>query len=620
MPSPAADTSSDERRARRVAAMRRRRRRRQIQRVSGLAIILAAVGVAALVLSAGSDTIPGGVRIAGVDVGGLSGDEARAKLTSVVDTDLGRTIRLTDPEDGETILQVEASELASGADVDEAVNAAVDARGRFGRAVSRIGLAPRRDVPLNYTLREAGLNDVVTRTSAEITQAPRAATVRVRAGALAVTESQPGRRVDRPALTERLRALPESLEVPVSTITPAPDDAEAERARALGERIRATGRDVTLGNRTTLLTPRAQTNALRFPAKDGKIDVQLNNNVLRSALIAGLGIREAPPRDARITVNGNVARVVPSQPGTTFDAADLGTKIVANPDQAAVTARVTRTPPKFTTKDAQALRIREKVGEFTTQYACCQNRTVNIQVAARAINGTILKSGERFSLNDALGERTAEKGYLEAPMIAGDQLVDSRGGGISQVATTVYNAAFFSGLEIIAHTPHSFYISRYPKGREATISSGSPDLVFRNDWDAAVYIAASAGENAITVSMYSSKLGRRVETETGDSTNPVAPKTIERSNSSLEPGTRKVIQSAGSSGFSVSYTRKVFRGAKLHRDETYRWTYRPQNAIIEIGPPLPATPTEPDADTPGDGTTTTTTPTPTTTGSTTDPR
>ncbi len=577
-----------------------------MQRITGLALVVVALAAGGVILSTGSDTIPNGVRIDGIDVGGLSPDAARTKLTAAVDTDLTRMIQLTDPEEGRTIVQVQAATLTSGADIDGAVDTAKNARGRFGRVLARVGLAGSKDIPLTYKLRKAGIDDVVSRTGKTMTQVPRAATVRVSGDTVVTTKAQNGRRVDRAVLTQRLRALPETVEIPLSTITAAPDDAEAERARALGERIRATARDVTLGGRTTLLTPRAQSNALRFPAKKGVIDVQLNGNVLRSALVAGLGVTEGPPRNARIAVNGNVARVVPSQPGTRLDTDDLSKKIVANPDQVAVTARVTRTPATFRTKDAQALKIREKVGEFTTEYACCQNRTVNIQVAARTINGTIVRSGERFSLNEALGERTAAKGYLEAPMIAGSELVDSIGGGISQVATTTYNAAFFSGLEIIAHTPHSFYISRYPKGREATISSGSPDLVFRNDWDAAVYISATATDNAITVAMYSSKLGRRVETETGESTNVKQPETLERLNPSLEPGTRKVVQSAGSAGFAVSYTRKVYRGTTLHRDETYRWTYQPQNAIVEVGPALPDPPAKEDP--PNTGTTTGETP------------
>ena len=105
-----------------------------------------------------------------------------------------------------------------------------------------------------------------------------------------------------------------------------------------------------------------------------------------------------------------------------------------------------------------------------------------------------------------------------APQIAAGRLEDAVGGGVSQVSTTMYNAAFFAGLDLVAHTPHQFYISRYPEGREATLSLGGPELVFVNDWDAAVLISAQAGSNGITIRFFSTKLGRRVETETGPRT------------------------------------------------------------------------------------------------------
>jgi VanW like protein len=105
----------------------------------------------------------------------------------------------------------------------------------------------------------------------------------------------------------------------------------------------------------------------------------------------------------------------------------------------------------------------------------CPPRVHNIRRATQLLDGRLIAGGARFSMNDALGRRTRARGFVPAPMISGGRLVDSVGGGISQVATTMFNAAFFAGLRLVAHTPHSFYISRYPKGREATVSWGGPD-------------------------------------------------------------------------------------------------------------------------------------------------
>jgi hypothetical protein len=143
-------------------------------------------------------------------------------------------------------------------------------------------------------------------------------------------------------------------------------------------------------------------------------------------------------------------------------------------------------------------------------------------------------------------------------------------------------------------------------GREATISWQTPDLVFRNNWDAAILLSVATGQNAITITMYSSKLGRRVETTTGERTNVIKPKTIERYKPELEPGTENTIQGKGEPGFSISYTRRVYKGDELISDRTFYWTYKPENEIIEKGPPKPDEPTT--------STSTSTTPTGTTTG------
>src|SRR3954471_12707372 len=177
-------------------------------------------------------------------------------------------------------------------------------------------------------------------------------------------------------------------------------------------------------------------------------------------------------------------------------------------------------PPPTTTTPPEPYVV---VGRFTTPYDCCPPRVTNIKRAARDLDGMTVPPGGRFSLNEALGERTLENGYVAAPSISGGELVDSGGGGISQVSTTLYNAAFFAGLRLVAHTPHSFYISRYPMGREATVSWGGPELVFQNDWAATLLMRLKTTPTSITIWFYSQLLGRRVSTVTDTPRNYVRP-------------------------------------------------------------------------------------------------
>jgi vancomycin resistance protein YoaR len=223
------------------------------------------------------------------------------------------------------------------------------------------------------------------------------------------------------------------------------------------------------------------------------------------------------------------------------------------------------------------------VGSFTTRFPCCQPRVVNIRRAARLLDGRTLEPGGRFSMNRALGRRTRARGFVPAPMIAGGRLVDSVGGGISQVATTLYNAAFFAGLDLLAHTPHSFYISRYPPGREATISWGGPELVFANEWRAPLQIRLTAGSTALTVRFYSKPLGRRVEAWSGKPFAFVQPTTVVEHNPGLPYGSRRIVQQAGSAGFTVDYGRRVYRHKRLARNERWRVRYQPENRIVEVG-------------------------------------
>ena len=176
------------------------------------------------------------------------------------------------------------------------------------------------------------------------------------------------------------------------------------------------------------------------------------------------------------------------------------------------------------------------------------------------------------------------KGFVSAPQIFNGRFEDAVGGGISQVATTLFNAAFFSGIKLVAHHAHQFYISRYPMGREATVSWGGPELIFKNDWPAAILIKLDATDDGITVRFFSTKLGRRVTTTTGKPYDLTTPGSVTVTNAALPTGARKVVQEAGDGGFTVDYTRQVFRDGRRIRNEHYTQKYDAEDEIVEVGP------------------------------------
>ncbi len=223
------------------------------------------------------------------------------------------------------------------------------------------------------------------------------------------------------------------------------------------------------------------------------------------------------------------------------------------------------------------------VGSFVTPFQAGQPRVINIRRAAQLLDATVIQPGARFSMNQALGPRTRARGFVSAPMISGGRLVDSVGGGISQVATTLYNAAFFSGLQLVAHTPHSFYISRYPMGREATISWGGPELIFVNNWPAPLRMHLTVRADNIAVRFYSKRLGRQIVSWTGHPYGFRQPTTRVVHNPGLPAGTRRVVQEAGPAGFTIEYGRRVYKRGHLTSNEQWRVVYQPEDRVIEVG-------------------------------------
>jgi vancomycin resistance protein YoaR len=548
--------------------------------------VLVALGAFAL---AERGRLPANATVAGVDVGSMRVEEARALVVAAAAGRLGRPILLTAPG---VELQTSGRELGAEPDVDEALERADDA-GLLARLRARIGFADEQGVAVRYQLDRVELSTLHERLAQRLDREPRSAEVRVRARGIAVVPGEDGLAVRAGALGRALARLPESVGVPLATVPPEVSTAAATRAGRVAESLLGEPRTIRAGERSVVLRPAQLRRALRFEPQAGKLTVTLSSDALARTLRPRLGRFELPARDAQLVVAGKRVRVRPSRPGRELDLERIASSLVRNRSSLVHRARFVPVAPALTTEEAKRLRVRELVSEFTTYYSCCQPRVTNIQRAAELLDGTIIRPRGTFSMNEALGKRTEENGFVAAPQIYNGRLEDAVGGGISQMATTLYNAAFFAGIKLVAHQAHQFYISRYPMGREATVSWGGPELVFRNDWPAAILMKVSAGDTSVTVRFYSTKLGRRVETATGEPYGFRAPETITISNPSLPAGTTSVVQSAGASGFTVQYTRKVFRGARLVKNERYTVRYDAQNAIVEVGPPKKAVPAKP---------------------------
>ena len=560
---------------------RRRRRWPFLVALAGAGVALGAGGLLAFALVERGH-LAAGTHVGGIPLGERSPAEARAALAAHARRRVREPIRVVGPVPP---VVTSGEELGARATVGAALDG-VSEVGTMERLLLHVGLGEPTRAPLVFRPDERRVDELAAQLEAEAAVPPRDARVSFAGGAARVQPGSPGRGVDRHALVRALRFLPRTLPVPLVDVEPAVSTTEAHRAARVAEQLVASPRAVALGERRRGLPVGVLRRLVRFQPADGALAVTLDEARLR-AVLRPLRSLELPARDASFRIVGRRVRVVPARSGRALDVAAVARSLVRNRRSAVHRARFMPVEPKLTTQAAQALRIRELVGEFTTEYPCCAPRVTNIQRAAEILDGTIIEPGETFSLNERLGRRTVERGFVAAPQIFGGRLEDAVGGGISQVATTLYNAAFFAGMRLDRHSPHQFYISRYPMGREATVSWGGPELVFTNDWPAAALLKVSARETSITVRLYSTKLGRRVETTTGEPYAYVAPATRVLTNRALPPGERVVVQDAGASGFTVEYTRKVYRGDRLKRNERYRVRYEAQNAFVEVGPPRP---------------------------------
>jgi vancomycin resistance protein YoaR len=206
-----------------------------------------------------------------------------------------------------------------------------------------------------------------------------------------------------------------------------------------------------------------------------------------------------------------------------------------------------------------------------------------VQLVSRLIDETLIPPGSQFSFNRTTGERTPEKGFREAPVIINGELQTGLGGGVCQVSTTVFNAAYEAGLPIETRTNHALYISHYPQGRDATVNYPDIDLRFRNDTRKWLLLRTFVGSSSLTVNLYGTPTGRRVETETGPlvETGPAPVKRV--SDPRLEKG-KTVIDQFGSPSRSTSARRKVFSpSGTLLYDATWYSSYRGEYQIVRVG-------------------------------------
>jgi vancomycin resistance protein YoaR len=270
-------------------------------------------------------------------------------------------------------------------------------------------------------------------------------------------------------------------------------------------------------------------------------------------------VPDVDPVEATVEITDGEVRISGGTAGYQFDpdaVAEQVLEVAARPEDRTETLVGPQPQPELTRADAEELGIVEEVSSFTTNFDCCPPRVTNIQLMADIVDGALIRPGERFSLNDHAGPRTEERGFVAGGAILDGELEEVVGGGSSQFATTFFNAAFFSGVELVAFQPHSYYFPRYPAGRESTISYNVIDVVIENDSPYGILVESSATDTSVTVAFWSSPWA---EAEAFDS------------------GPYNVVQGAQRDGFDIDFGRVVtYPDGSTEREEWFH-RYEPQD-------------------------------------------
>lgn len=229
--------------------------------------------------------------------------------------------------------------------------------------------------------------------------------------------------------------------------------------------------------------------------------------------------------------------------------------------------------PRLTRDNAGRLGIKEQMSTFTVDFEPDAYRVTNIGRAAELINGSVVLPDETWSFNRTVGERTEANGFVEGVIINNDRFEKAAGGGVSAVATTVFNALFFAGVKPVEYGAHSFYIERYPEGREATVAWGSLDLKFRNDSGNAIYIDARATDTSVTITFLGTKKYDQVEAVKGPRTLVKQPATREGASGD------KCVPQTPLEGFNVAVDRIFKDGGRAVKTENFETRYDPRDEV-----------------------------------------
>ncbi len=550
----------------------------------GVVVILGGAWVGAYF--AAGDQIPTNASVEGIAIGGLGVDEAEQKLTDELVPRYASPVTVSAPDVGSATLEPLKAGLSL--ELTQTVRSAGGGSSWNPVDIWRT-FTGGKETELQKSLDEQQLRSELEEEAEAFTQESIDATLAFDEGSIAATDGVPATKLDvdetLPLVSEALLEGASEADAVVTRTPPAVTTAMVEEAVAnYAEPAVSAPVTLTGPNGSFDITPAQIAAVTTFVVEEGALVPQTDVEALMEMTAdAQSGLNLAVTKDASYTMTSGTITVVPAVNGSSIDPEELASAMqsaaVKTGDERTAAIEVTKKAADFTTAEATELKPTEVIGEFSTRYPHAAYRNTNLGQAASSVNGTVLLPGEVFSLNDTLGRRTAANGYVDGYVINGGVLVKESGGGISQSSTTLFNAAFFAGYEIVEHKPHSLYFARYPAGREATIYYGNLDMRFRNNTDFPAYIqgyvskSSPGNRGTITFKIFSQKTWDKVES-------------TELKKSGFYSGTTRTVEGpdcepqAPIKGFTVNWKRLFYKDGAVAKSEDWSWKYSAGDRIV----------------------------------------
>lgn len=497
-----------------------------------IVFILAIFSVIFSLININNNDIMDGVSIKGINVSGMSKEEAKQNIEKITTEKLLKTIKLVD---GDYKVELNPKDIEATFNVDKAVEEAYNI-GRDGNIIVnnyKILMAKlfKKDINLDFSLNEERLLEIIKDTSLKLPGTVVQSSYYIEDDELIITKGIAGERIKTEELKEKiynniedLNVGDTELQIPTEIVDPEPIDVE-----------------------------------------------KIRNEIYKE------------PKDAYVTKN-------PTEVHTHVNGVDFAISIeeakkIIEEDKEEYTIPLKITIANKTIADLGEEAFPDMLSTFTTRYdASNYNRSTNIELATKSINGTVIMPGEVFSYNQTIGRTTLEKGYKEGTAYVGGKVVPDVGGGICQVSSTLYNTALLANLEIVERSNHLFETSYVSPSRDATVYWGSIDFKFKNTRTYPVKIVGTAKNGVVKIDLYGIKEEEEYEVVIESEVISYIPNETEyKKDSTLEKG-KKVVEQVGFNGCkSKGYRILKKNGVIISKTLLSTDTYSPQSKIVRVG-------------------------------------